>query len=81
MQIQAPDALVLHIGNEEPATTIEKTVVGLAQLGACPWTTITTSPRLACPDHGGHDACGGLDLPDDRIQPVYDVDVAVGVDL
>jgi hypothetical protein len=30
IQIQAPDTLVLDIGNEEPAATIEKTVVGLA---------------------------------------------------
>jgi hypothetical protein len=80
-QIQAPDALVLHIGNEEPAATIEKTVVGLAQLGAYPWTTVTTRPRLACPDYGGNDACGGFDLPNNRIQSIYDVDIAIGVDL
>ena len=80
-QIQAPDALVLHIGNEEPAATIEKTVVGLAQLGAYPWTTIATCPRLTCAGHGGDDACGGLDLADDRIQVVHDVDVTIAVDL
>jgi hypothetical protein len=80
-QIQAPDALVLHIGNEKPAATIEKAVVGLAQLGTCPWPTITARPRLACPSHGGHDACGGCDLPNNRIQSIYDVDVAIGVNL
>jgi hypothetical protein len=76
-----PDALILHIGNEQPTATIETTVVRLAQLGACPRTTIATRPRLAGPGHGRDDACGRLDLPDDCIQPVHDVDVAVGVDL
>ena len=70
-QLQAPDTLVLYIGNEEPTATIEKTVVGLAQLGVYSWPIITTRPRLAGPGHGGNEACGCLNLPDDRIQPVH----------
>src|SRR5262250_154444 len=62
-QIQTPNALILHIGNKEPDTTIEKTVVGLAQLGACPRTAIATRPRLARPCHRSDHAGCRFDLP------------------
>src|SRR5882672_1894310 len=43
-EFQAPDTLILDIGNEQSATAIEKTVVGLTQLGPRPRASIATRP-------------------------------------
>src|SRR5262249_47531437 len=77
--IQAPDTLVLYIGNEESPTTVEKAVVRLPQLRLRAWSGIAGVAWCPRPGHGSDDTCGGVDFTDGSVQPVDDVDVAVGV--
>src|SRR5262245_4088800 len=81
LQIQTSYSLVLNVRDEQSALAIQEAIVRLSQL--CPGSRAAVAPvaRFAGADDRGDDARAGIDLADSGVQPVDDVDVAVGIDL
>src|SRR5207245_10088310 len=69
------------IRDEQAAFAIQEAIVRLPQLGQDAGAAVTTVAWFAGPSRRGDDARGGIDFADGGVQPVYDVDIAVGVDL
>src|SRR5437773_2794157 len=81
LQIETAYPLILNIRDEQAAFTVQETIVRLPQLGQDPGAAVAAVARLARASHRGDDARGGFDFTDGGVQPVDDVDIAVGVDL
>src|SRR4029453_7873003 len=81
LQIQAANPLVLNIRDEQAAFAVQETIVRLPELSRDAGAAVAAVARLAGPSHRGDDARGGIDFADGGVQPVDDVDIAVGVDL
>src|SRR3989441_1007234 len=80
-QIQTAYPLVLNVRDEQAAFPIQEAIVRLPQLGQDAGPAVATVARFAGPSRRGDDARGGIDFADGGVQPVYDVDIAVGIDL
>src|SRR5262249_4159812 len=80
-EVQTADPLILDIRDEQAAAAVQEAIVRLPQLGQHPGAAIAAVARFTGSRHRGDDPAGGIDLADGGVQPVHDVDVAVGVDL
>src|SRR5262245_20617431 len=81
LQIQTSYPLVLNVRDEQSAFAVQEAIVRLAQLGQDSWAAVASVARLAGAGDRGDDARARIDLADRGVQPVDDVDVAVGIDL
>src|SRR5262245_243585 len=81
LQIQTSYPLVLNVRDEQSALAVQEAIVRLAQLGAGSRAAVASVARFAGADDRGDAARAGIDLADSGVQPVDDVDVAVGIDL
>src|SRR2546425_12516240 len=81
LQVQTAYPLVLNIRDEQAAFAIQEAIVRLPQLGQDAGAAVPGVARFARPRHRGDDTAGGIDFADGGVQPVDDVDIAVGIDL
>ena len=77
-----PDAHTLVLVSiSRPPVPSRKQSFWLAQLRQDAWATIPTVARDAGPAIGDDTSSGFLDFMDGGVQPVHDVDIAVGIHL
>src|SRR5262249_10586757 len=79
LQVQAADALILNIGDEQAALAIQEAIVWLPHLRQHAGAAVPTVPWDASPGHRGDDPGSGLNFAESGIQSIHDVDVPVGV--
>ena len=81
IQVDAPNALVLHVCDQQAAAPVEVAVVGFAELGVNGRSAVAAIGLLAVARNGGDSAGGCVDLAYHVVQPVDHVHIAVYVNL
>jgi hypothetical protein len=64
-----------------PPLAVQEAIVWLAQLGPDSRAAVASVAWFAGADDRGDDARACIDLADSGVQPVDDIDVAIGIDL
>src|SRR5438552_2749880 len=73
--------MVLRVHDDDVVPMVAPDGLGRTPGGGEGGPAVAPVARFAGSGHGGNDARRGIDFPHGGVQPVYDVDVTVGIDL